>query len=87
VSPTHAEKKENHMDTGKIFLGIALIACSVAMGVNPASAAGCDGSCTVGSGNLFTAECGNGAGLQHDGEYTAYSAIPVVYCISQENLP
>ena len=75
------------MDTGKIFLGIALIACSVAMGVNPASAAGCDSSCTVGSGDLYTAECVNAAGSQQDGEYTKYSAMPVIYCISPENLP
>jgi hypothetical protein len=80
-------KKENHMDTGKIFLGIAFIACSVAMGVNPASAAGCDSSCTVGSGNLYTAECANAAGSQQDCEYTVYSAMPAMYCISPEDLP
>lgn len=75
------------MDTGKIFLGIAFIACSVAMGVNPASAAGCDSSCTVGSGNIYTAECGNAAGSQQDCEYTTYSAMPVIYCTSPEDLP
>lgn len=54
------------MDTGKIFLGIALIAFSVAMVVNPASAAGCDSSCSVGRGNLHTADGISAAGSLQD---------------------
>jgi len=75
------------MDTGKIFLGIALIAVSVAMVINPASAAGCDSSCPVGSGNLHTANCGSAAGSLQDPEYTAHSAIPACSCISPGKLP
>jgi hypothetical protein len=78
VSPTHAEQtKENQMDTGKIFLGIALIAFSVAMVVNPANAAGCDSSCPVGSGNYYTDDCWSKDPVQAP-EYTAHSAAPAV---------
>ena len=74
------------MDSGKIFLGIALIACSVAMVVNTASATGCDSSCTVGSGNFYIAESGSDAGSQQDREYTTYSIMPAMHCIYPENL-
>ena len=74
------------MDTGKIFLGFALIAVSVAMVINPASAAGCDHSCPVGNGNLNTADCGSAAGSSQDPEYTAHSAMPAFW-ISPGNTP
>jgi hypothetical protein len=75
------------MDTGKIFLGFALIAFSVAMVINPASAALCDHSCLVGSGNLHTTDCRSAADLSQDPEYTAHSATPAFYRISPGNLP
>jgi hypothetical protein len=64
------------MDTGKIFLGFALIAFSVALMVNPASAAGCDNSCSVGCGNISTPHCVSADGSMQDPEYTANSAMP-----------
>jgi len=75
------------MDTGKIFLGIALIAVSFAMVINPASAAMCDSSCPVGSGNLHTADYGSAAGSLQGPEYSAHSALPACSCISQGKLP
>ncbi|MDO8872331.1 MAG: hypothetical protein Q7V05_06325 [Methanoregula sp.] len=75
------------MDTGKIFLGIALIAFSVAMAINPASAAGCDSSCSVGSGNFHTADCGSAAGSSQDSDSTAHSDNPAFYETCPGNLP
>jgi hypothetical protein len=79
--------KEIPMDTGKIFLGIALIAFSAAMVINPASAAGCDNSCQVGCGDFHTAECISAAGLLQDSDYTAYSAVSASTRIIPGNLP
>lgn len=42
------------MDLGKIMIGIALVMLSAGMLVTPAAAAGCDSSCTVGCGNVFS---------------------------------
>jgi hypothetical protein len=75
------------MDTGKIFLGFALIAFSVAMVVNPASAAGCDYSCPVGSGDNYIADCTSDAGLLQVLDYPAYSHTPVINRISPGNIP
>ena len=75
------------MDTGKIFLGIALIAVSFAMVINPASAAGCDYSCPVGSGNLSADDCRCATALLQDPEYTAYSVVPAYFGNSPKNLP
>jgi hypothetical protein len=75
------------MDTGKIFLGIALIAFSAAMVINPASAAGCDHSCMVGSGNLPAAGCGCAAVSSQGPEYDTYSELPAVCGINPEDLP
>ena len=72
-------KGEPKMDTGKIFLGIAFIAVSVAMVINPASAAGCDHSCPVGCGNHYTADCMIAAGQEQDTDYTANSVMPARY--------
>lgn len=75
------------MDTGKIFLGFALIAFSVAMVVNPASATGCDYSCPVGSGDNYIADCMSDAGLLQDLEYPAYSNTSVINRIDLGNMP
>jgi hypothetical protein len=75
------------MDTGKIFLGIALIAFSVAMVTNPASAAGCDNSSPVGCENPYTADYGSAAGSLQYADYTAYSDMPALYWINPEILP
>jgi len=75
------------MDTGKIFLGFALIAFSVAMVVNPASAAVCDYSCPVGSGDNHIADCTSDAGLLQDLDYPAYSSTPDINRILPGNMP
>jgi hypothetical protein len=75
------------MDTGKIFLGIALLAFSAAMVINPASAAGCDSSCTVGSGDYYTPECGCGNGTLQDMDDTLSSTLPAICCINPGNMP
>ncbi|MFA6226438.1 MAG: hypothetical protein WC620_09790 [Methanoregula sp.] len=75
------------MDTGKIFLGIALIACSVAMVINPASAAMGDSSCLVGNGNLHIADCRKTAGLSQDLDSTAHSPMTAINLINPGNLP
>jgi hypothetical protein len=41
------------MDLGKIMIGIALVMLSVGMLISPASATGCDHSCTVGNGSAL----------------------------------
>jgi len=46
------------MDLGKIMIGTALVMLAAGMLVSPSTAAGCDGSCTVG--------CGNAASPSHD---------------------
>ncbi|PKL58332.1 MAG: hypothetical protein CVV34_02825, partial [Methanomicrobiales archaeon HGW-Methanomicrobiales-5] len=69
------------MDTGKIFLGIALIAFSVTMVINPASAAVGDYSCPVGGGNHFDDGCQNATGVSPDPDDTISSDSPLPYGI------
>ena len=73
------------MDTGKIFMGIALIAFSVTMMINPASAVGCDCSCPVGSGNHFTDDCRIAAGVSPDPDDTTHSKQSPYYGIPPKN--
>lgn len=75
------------MDTGKIFLGIALIAFSVAMVINPAHAAGSDSSCLVGNGYLHTANCQETAGYLQESDSVSYSSLPAVIRNEPGNLP
>jgi hypothetical protein len=75
------------MDTGKIFLGIALIAFSVTMVISPASAAVGDFSCPVGGGNLFDDGCQNAAGVSPDPDDTVPSDSPSWYGIPPVKLP
>ena len=79
--------REKRMDTGKIFLGIALIAFSVAMGVHPASAASGDNSCPVGTGNIHLNNCTSAAGSLQYPEYTAHSDTTACCRIDPEMLP
>ena len=67
------------MDTGKIFLGIALIAFSIAMMINPAHAAVGDTSCSVGNGNVLIPE---GVGADDSPQVTdqAVYAVALVIC-------
>ncbi len=85
--PMQNKGKENQMDTGKIFLGFALIAFSVAMVINPANAAGCDNSGSVGSGIIFTTHCVSAGGPVLDPEYTADSAMPAGPAIIPGTMP
>jgi len=75
------------MDTGKIFLGIALIAFSAVLVIHPASAAGCDIPGPVESGNIHLAESGSAAGSLQDTDYTPHSEMPAMYWNPTENLP
>ncbi|PKL70064.1 MAG: hypothetical protein CVV30_01455 [Methanomicrobiales archaeon HGW-Methanomicrobiales-1] len=69
------------MDSGKIFLGIALVVFSAAMVINPASAAIGDQSCPAGYGDLPATGCGNAAGLSQDTGYITHPALPPVTSI------
>ena len=66
------------MDTGKIFLGIALIACSVAMVINPVNAAVGDSSCLVGNGDLNTASYEEATGYIPEADSVSYSSLPAL---------
>lgn len=88
VSPTHAKtKKENSMDSGKIFLGIALVVFSAAMVINPAGAAEGDQLCPTVCGDLPAAGCGSAASLSQDPGYIAHPALPSITGISPKNQP
>ena len=65
------------MDSGKIFLGIALIAFSIAMVINPAHAAGCDTSCSVGNGTVHIPEGTGADGSPQVTDQTVYAAALV----------
>ncbi|MHB8164491.1 MAG: hypothetical protein ACYDDV_09080 [Methanoregula sp.] len=75
------------MDSGKIFLGIALVVFSAAMVINPASAAACDQSCPAGCGDLPAASCGSAAGLSQDTGYIAHPTLPSITGIFPGNQP
>jgi len=75
------------MDTGKIFLGIALIACSVAMVINPVNAAVCDNTCLVGNGDLHTASGKETSGSTQELDPMNHSTLTAVIRIEPGNLP
>lgn len=75
------------MDTGKIFLGIALIAFSVAMVINPANAAVGDTSCSVGNGNGHFPDGIIADGSPQDTAQPGYPAAPVTCQLSTGMLP
>jgi hypothetical protein len=81
------KSEEKQMDTGKIFFGIALIAFSVAMVINPASAAAGDNSCSVGNGNVYTTLSENYAGLSQNPDPAAHFTMPAFSRVSPGNLP
>jgi hypothetical protein len=75
------------MDSGKIFLGIALVIFSAAMVINPANAAVGDHPCITVYGDLPAAGCGNAAGLSQDTGYIAHPALPSITSIFPGNQP
>ncbi|MEI7857057.1 MAG: hypothetical protein WCH85_06080 [Methanomicrobiales archaeon] len=75
------------MDTGKIFLGIALLAFSVVMAIHPASAAVCDSSCPVGYGDLHTDNCVSATVISQDPDSTAPSQSPAFSRATSGTLP
>ena len=75
------------MDSGKIFLGIALVVFSAAMVINPASAAVSDQSCPTVCGDLPLAGCGSAASLSQDPGYIAHPALPSITGIFPGNQP
>ncbi len=75
------------MDTGKIFLGIALVFFSAAMVINPASAAVSDQTCPAGYGDLPAVGCGSAAITVEDPGYIAHPALPSMTSIFPEKLP
>ncbi|MEI8330493.1 MAG: hypothetical protein WCF90_02400 [Methanomicrobiales archaeon] len=74
------------MDIGKIFLKFALIALSVTMVINPANAAGCDTSCSVGNRNVHFPDGVSADGSPPVAEKAVYPAAPVICQTTMEML-